>query len=234
MKNIFLVDADDTLLDFHGASAIALRAAFEKNGVVWQEGYLTEFKKINGGLWEALERKELTRKELMERRFFIYLQHLGRTDLDGDAFNQCFLTHLATHPLYIEGAERFLQKLGKLGRVYIVTNGTAWIQKSRFELSKLPSYAEDVFVSDTIGHDKPAKEYTDYVVAHIPYFQRENAVWIGDSLSADVKAANAAGITSVWYNRYKKECVGEVKPDYIAEDFDGVLRILEQINSEFA
>ena len=34
MKNIFLVDADDTILDFHGASALAIRLAFEKYAVV--------------------------------------------------------------------------------------------------------------------------------------------------------------------------------------------------------
>ena len=71
MKNIFLVDADDTILDFHGASAIALKTAFIESGMAWKEEYLTEFKRINGGLWEALERKELTRAELMDRRFHI-------------------------------------------------------------------------------------------------------------------------------------------------------------------
>ncbi len=230
MKNIFLVDADDTILDFHGASAIALRATFEKYGVAWKEEYLTQFKKINGSLWEALERKELTRTELMERRFHIVLEHLGFTRLDGDAFNRDFLQHLATHPLYIDGAEEFLKKLRKLGRVYIVTNGTAWIQKSRFDIAKLWEYAEDTFVSDLIGHDKPAKEYTDYVLSHIPNFNRANAVWIGDSLSADIKGANEANITSIWYNRHKKSAIGEVVPDYIAESFTEVFKVLEKIN----
>ncbi len=228
MKNIFLVDADDTILDFHGASALALKHAFEGMGIAWQENFLTEFKQINGGLWEALERKELTRKELMERRFHIFLAHLGLADVDGDKFNVLFLEYLATHPVYLEGAEEFLKKLGKLGRVYIVTNGTAWIQKSRFDIAKLWGYAKDVFVSDTIGYDKPAKEYTQYVIEHIPAFQRENAVWIGDSLSADIKAANEAGITSVWYNRHNKVPFGENKPKYTVEHFDEFFTLLRE------
>ena len=231
MKNIFLVDADDTILDFHGASAIALQKAFEENGVQWEEKYLTEFKKVNGGLWEALERKEITRKELMDTRFHRFLKHLGRTDLDADAFNSTFLKHLATHPIYIDGAEAFLTKLRTLGRVYIVTNGTAWIQKSRFDISNLWSYAEDVFVSDLIGYDKPAKEYTEFVLAHIPDFVKENAVWIGDSLSADIKAANEADITSIWYNRHKKAVEGEIIPDYVFENFDEILAFLQRINN---
>lgn len=230
MKNIFLVDADDTILDFHGASAIALKTAFVESGIAWKEEYLTEFKRINGGLWEALERKELTRKELMDRRFHIYLAQMGLESLDADAFNQIFLKHLATHPIYITGAQEFLVELRKLGRVYIVTNGTAWIQKSRFDISNLWAYAEDVFVSDTIGFDKPAKAYTDYVVAHIPDFSTENAVWIGDSLSADIKAANEAKITSIWYNRHKKAVSGQVIPDYTFENFEEILTFIQGIN----
>ncbi len=230
MKNIFLVDADDTILDFHGASAKALYAAFEGNGIAWEERFLSEFKIINGGLWEALERKELTRKELMERRFHIFLAHVGLAHIDGDEFNRIFLEYLATHPIYIEGAQEFLKRLGEKGRVYIVTNGTAWIQKSRFDIAKLWGYAEDVFVSDVIGFDKPAKEYTDYVTAHVPDFNKQNAVWIGDSLSADIKAANEAEIDSIWYNRHEKALIGSAIPNYIATDFGEILAILEKIN----
>ncbi len=230
MKDIFLVDADDTILDFHGASAKALRAAFEESDLTWQEEYLAQFKQINGGLWEALERKELTRAELMERRFPIYLAHLGLESVDGKVFNEIFLRYLSTHPIYIEGAQAFLQSLGEMGRVYIVTNGTAWIQKSRFDISGLWSYAKDTFVSDTIGFDKPAREYTEYVCAHIPHFEKEKAVWIGDSLSADIKAANEAGITSIWYNRHQKERSGGSVPDYEGRNFQEILQILRKIN----
>ena len=230
MKNIFLVDADDTLLDFHGASAIALKTAFIESGIAWEDRFLSEFKVINVGLWEALERKELTRKELMERRFHIFLKYMGMDSIDADAFNQIFLKHLATHPIYIDGAQEFLTELRRLGRVYIVTNGTAWIQKSRFDISNLWSYAEEVFVSDLIGFDKPAPEYTQYVINHIPDFCVENAVWIGDSISADIKAANDAKITSIWYNRHSKTLTGNILPDYTFVNFEEILTFLQKIN----
>lgn len=230
MKNIFLVDADDTLLDFHGASAIALKTAFEESGIIWEERFLSEFKVINAGLWEALERKELTRKELMDRRFHIFLKHMDMENINADAFNQTFLNHLATHPIYIDGAQQFLTEIRKLGRVYIVTNGTAWIQKSRFDISNLWSYAEEVFVSDLIGFDKPAPEYTQYVIDHIPDFSVANAIWIGDSISADIKAANDAKITSIWFNRHKKALAGNIFPDYTFTNFEEILTFLQKIN----
>ena len=228
MKKIFLVDADDTILDFHGSSATALKTAFLESGVAWEDRFLSEFKVINAGLWEALERKELTRQELMDTRFHIFLRHMGMTNIDPDQFNKLFLNHLATHPIYIEGAEVFLMELRKLGRVYIVTNGTAWIQKSRFDISKLWSYAEEVFVSDLIGFDKPAPEYTKYVVDHIPNFNKEKTVWIGDSISADIKGAKDAGITSIWYNRHKKPLLGSILPDYNFSSFEEILNFLHK------
>ena len=165
----------------------------------------------------------------MERRFPYYLSYLGLKKIDGAAFNEKFIAYLSTHPVYLQGAESFLKTLNDMGRVFIVTNGTEYIQKSRFSISKLYSYAEDVFISDSIGYDKPAKGYTDYVIEHINGFDREKAVWIGDSLSADIKAANDAGIASIWFDRSEKTLEKEIKPDYIAKNFEEVLEILRKI-----
>ena len=227
MKDIFLVDADDTLLDFHGSAQKGLRVAFAKCGLVWQEEYAKRFKEINDKLWESLERKELTRATLMRERFPLFLAALGLDSSIGETFNRHYLEYLANNPLYIEGAEEFLARLKTHGEVYIVTNGTEWIQKLRFTKSGLFEKANDVFISDAIGADKPAKAYTDYVVAHIENFDVSQAVWIGDSLSADIKAANEAGITSIWFNPNGKTGGGAAKPDYEAKNFDEILKILQ-------
>lgn len=230
MKDIFLVDADDTLLDFHGASALALKNAFKQTGIEWKEEYLEQFRIFNASLWEALERRELTREALMDNRFSWFLPRLGFEQVDGKAFNERFLHYLATNPIYIDGAQAFLTALRKMGRVYIVTNGTAWIQKSRFEIANLYAYADDTFVSDLIGINKPAKGYTDYVIAHIDGFEKERAVWVGDSLSADIKAANDANITSIWYNPHEKTANGQVLPTHQAKNFDETLKIIQNLN----
>lgn len=227
MKNIFLVDADDTLLDFHASAQKGLVIAFEKCGLLWKEEYAARFKEVNDKLWESLEKKELTRATLMKERFPIFLSTLGFDSSIGKTFNEHYLEYLANNPVYISGAEEFLAELKKRGRVFIVTNGTEWIQKLRFEKSGLFAIADDVFISDSIGADKPAKAYTDYVISHIEHFEKPKAVWIGDSLSADMKAANDAGITSVWFNPKGKAVTNQATPDYIASDFYEVLKILQ-------
>ncbi len=230
MKNIFLVDADDTILDFHGASSRAIRVAFEESGIEWKQEYAQEYRRINEGLWQALERKEMTRSELMERRFHIVLSQLGIREVDGTEFNKRYLHYIATKPVYLDGAENFLIDLNKRGSVYIVTNGTAWIQDTRFKISKLLQYAKDVFISERVGFDKPDKQYTQYVKERIPNFSVDKAVWIGDSLSADIQAAKDANITSIWYNRHKKSLKdSDVKPDFIAENFKEIIDYLDSI-----
>ena len=224
--DLFLVDADDTILNFHASSRAALIETFEAFGYPWQTRYGEEFFRFNAGLWERLERKEITRDELMDTRFTLFLRLLGITDVCGEQFNEFFLRHLSTHPIYFEGAEVFLKTLGKVGKVYVVTNGTAWIQKSRFDISNLWQYADDVFISQLIGADKPAKEYTDYVVSHIPNFQQNRAIWIGDSLSADIRAAKDAEIDSIWFNPQKKRGSNAIIPTYVAASYGEILQIL--------
>lgn len=230
MKDIFLVDVDDTILDFHGVSALGLKAAFQENGVIWKEELETAFRVFNGKLWEALERKEIEREELMRERFPRFFKSRGMNDVDGYAVNRSFIRYISKNPAYIVGAEDFLKELAKRGRIYFVTNGTKDIQKSRFDILNLWEKAEKIFISQEIGFDKPAKEYTEHVVANIQDFELQRAVWIGDSLSADIKAANDAKITSIWFNPEQKTLTDKAKPDYTAENFEQILEILQKIN----
>jgi YjjG family noncanonical pyrimidine nucleotidase len=229
--DIFLVDVDDTILDFHTAAIDAIKAAFESFGVKWQENFEYEFTKFNTSLWAQLERKEITREYLHETRFPRYLQILGFTDISGEEFNQKFLNHLSTHPIYFDGAKEFLTLLNKAGRVYFVTNGTLWIQKSRFDIADLWKYARDTFVSELAGADKPSKKYTDYVLERISNFDINRAIWIGDSLTADIQAAVDLGMDSIWYNPKKKTGKANLIPTFVVKNYTEILKILE-ISSE--
>ena len=226
MKNIFLVDVDDTILDFHGVSADAFRAACLENGVAWSEELQRQYWVFNVSLWEALERKKLTREELMRERFVRFFQKLGLHDADGYAVNRSYIAYISNHPRYLPGAEDFLRKLSQAGRIFFVTNGTEDIQKSRFDIVGLWEKAENTFISQRIGYDKPAKAYTAYVFSHIPDFRREQAVWIGDSLSADMRAAWEAEVTGIWFNPQGKANTSGVQPDYEASSFEEILEIL--------
>lgn len=223
--DIFLVDVDDTVLDFHAASGQALSVAAKSCGMEWNEGYQTRFRAFNGELWRRLEKGEITREYLMSNRFRLFFKELGLDETLGEKFNGEFLRYLSTTPIFIDGAKEFLKTLANYGRVYFVTNGTAWIQKSRFDICGLWSYAKETFVSDTIGYDKPSPLYTKFVTEHIEGFTKSRAIWIGDSLSSDIKAAFEAGIDSIWFTK-KREAEGEVKPTYFASNYREIYNIL--------
>ena len=222
---IFLVDVDDTVLDFHAASSQALALAAKACEIEWNEDYQSKFRVFNATLWQSLERGEITRGYLMDNRFQLFFERLGLPKTLGEKFNEVFLRHLSTTPIFMDGAEEFLQTLGKYGRVYFVTNGTAWIQKSRFDKCGLWKYAKETFVSEVVGYDKPSPLYTQFVMEHIENFDKSKAVWIGDSLSSDIKAANDAGIDSIWLSK-SKQTQNDIKPTYFAVDYADIYNIL--------
>ena len=228
--DIFLVDADNTLLDFHKSAMLAIRDTFEMFGVDCKKEYLDKYESFNEKLWQRLEKKELTREALMNNRFSWFFEEIGLTELDGNEFNEKYIQTLSNRPTYFDGAEKFLKALRENGRVYIVTNGTESIQKRRFDILNLWDKVDGVFISQAVGADKPDIKFTERVIAQIKDFNSARAIWIGDSLSADIKGANLANIHSIWYNPQKislKE--NDPKPTYIVDGFEKILSIL-QIN----
>jgi 2-haloacid dehalogenase len=81
-----------------------------------------------------------------------------------------------------------------------VTNGVLETQEKRLEMSGINKYVDGVFISEEIGWQKPTIQYFEHCFAHIPGFDREKAIIVGDSLSADIQGGINAGITTCWYN----------------------------------
>ena len=70
------------------------------------------------------------------------------------------------------------------------------------------------------------KKYFDYVLAHIPGASTENCLVIGDSLSADIKGAQNAGLDSLWYNPNRKANTLPIPPNFEAASYEDIVRIL--------
>ena len=64
-----LFDVDDTLLDFHAAQDQALDQLFTSVDIEPTATVKHAYATYNQGLWEKLERNEITRDELMATRF---------------------------------------------------------------------------------------------------------------------------------------------------------------------
>lgn len=95
-----------------------------------------------------------------------------------------------------------------------MTNGVSKTQYQRLTDAKMLGYFKQIFVSEDVGAQKPMKAFFDHVFSHIPNFEKEKTVIIGDSLTSDIKGGNAAGIDTIWFNKNKLPEIPEIKPTY--------------------
>ena len=110
--------------------------------------------------------------------------------------------------------------------MFIITNGTASVQKGRFNPSPIAPYFENCFISEEIGYAKPHVEYFNSVARMIPDFSPKETLVIGDSLTSDISGGNNANLDTCWFNPNRLPFREDIKPTYTASSFDEILRIL--------
>ncbi len=198
MKDIFLLDVDDTLLDFQRAEREQVIATLTEAGIPADEGTAARFHAINDALWKQLERGETTRARLVVERFERLLEELGAAG-DAQALSESFFRGMPQRAYAFDGAADFLRALCAKGSVYALTNGAKGLQRRRIGQAGLAPFFTDVFISDEIGCNKPSDGYVGYVLAHIPGFARERAVYVGDSLTSDMVCARKMGTDFILY-----------------------------------
>lgn len=225
MKNIFLLDMDDTLLDFLKAERANLAHTFRAVGVDADEKMIARFHAINDGLWKALERGEISREALKVRRFGLFFEAYN-IPADPAAAAREYITHFPEVCFPFDGAAEFLGELKRRGRVYLVTNGGTLIQTAHIAAAGFAPFLDGAFISEEMGVDKPSLAFADYVEAHIANYRRESAVWIGDSLTSDGACADARGIDFILFASrgapagYPRRC---------AENYRDVLTYLDEM-----
>ncbi len=223
-----LFDADDTLLDFNKDETLALTKVMTRFSVPITDENIKIYKEINVGLWKALERGEIdkpTLKQIRFRRFFEKIGHIPNED--PFIINEQYLSYLGDGGNLLEGAKELIESLKKDGYdLFIVTNGIELTQKRRLTKAGILSYFTEIFVSETVGHQKPKKEYFDYVLSHIREKDISRVLLIGDSLTSDIKGAMNAGIPCIWLRHNKSTDCSGYSPDYIIDDIRKVKDLL--------
>ena len=227
MIEFLFLDLDDTILDFHKAERIALAKTIREFGVEPTEEILQLYHEINDWHWKQLELGRMTREEVLVKRFSALFERLGR-EVDPAACTALYAENLAIGHYFMPGAEKAVEALSKKYRLFLASNGTASVQKGRMTSANLYRFFEQVFVSQEIGYNKPAREYFESCFARIPGFRREKTMMVGDSLTSDIKGGINAGIRTVWVNPGHKPC-GEIKPDYEIEALSQLEALLEKL-----
>ncbi|MBQ7227623.1 MAG: YjjG family noncanonical pyrimidine nucleotidase [Clostridia bacterium] len=198
LKNIF-IDLDDTILDFEKSEAEALRQTMHAYGLEVGDSTVALFHTINAEGWKRLEQGLITRNRLLTARFERLFAEIGES-VDCALFNETYKSLLARQVFFVDGALELLQTLHASYDLYLASNGTASVQDGRIERAGIGKYFRRIFISQRIGHNKPAPEFFRACFAEIDGFEKEQTVMIGDSLTSDILGANNAGIKAIWFN----------------------------------
>lgn len=199
MYQFIFLDLDDTILDFHKAEAIAVGKTFATLGIAPTEDLICRYSQVNKLHWEMLERREITREQVLVGRFAYLFRERG-IDTDPALCKQTYEHFLSMGHYFVPGAEALLAYLSPKYKLYLASNGTASVQAGRLQSAGILPYFADVFISEELGANKPAKEFFDRAFSRIPGFDPKKAIIIGDSLTSDILGGRNAGIATCWYN----------------------------------
>lgn len=221
-----LFDLDDTILDFTKGEQIALTLLLEEMNVENIQDVIAEYVVLNKSLWKEIEKGTLNRDYVLNNRFSMLFDQYGKK-VDGEKVEERYRYYLDLQHDFIEGAQEILKDLHKLYNIYIITNGVSKTQLKRIKDANLEEIFTDIFVSEDIGFQKPAKEYFEAVIKKIPDFNLRKTLIIGDSLTADIAGGIQNNIDTCWINLNKVENLTDIKPTYEIYKLSDLYEILK-------
>lgn len=229
MIKTILWDIDGTLLSFTKAEHAAIRTCFEIFGLgPCTEEMIKRYSILNLSYWKRLERGEITKPRLLVERFEEFFKNEGVVCGDPAGFNAEYQVRLGDTICFNDEGYELVKTLKGRVRQYAVTNGTKVAQDRKLERSGLGDLFDGVFISDVVGHEKPAVEFFHHVFANIPPCEKSEMLIVGDSLTSDMQGGVNAGIPTVWYNPEAAPNTTGVAIDYEIRDLREVLNILNK------
>ncbi|WDF83477.1 YjjG family noncanonical pyrimidine nucleotidase [Lacticaseibacillus pabuli] len=201
MRSNLIFDLDNTLLDFSASERAGLTKTFADFGVTDNAQIRAIYEKVNTGLWAQLERGEITREQLLARRFNTFLAAIDRSDLPGAEMEHEYRGLLNSGHQRVPGAKTLLTALHQNGYTILAgTNGNTATQKQRLHDSHLAPLFDGIYISEEIGYDKPAPQFFDAIFAHEHELHKDDTLMIGDGLNSDIRGGVNYGLRTIWVN----------------------------------
>lgn len=228
MIEFLFLDLDDTILDFHKAERLALEKTLRSFGLEPTDTVMTRYSKINKEHWERLERKEITREQVLVGRFAQLMEEFSIL-VDPAQCARAYEGNLSVGHYFLPGAREAVESLSKKYKLYLASNGTARVQAGRLESANISHFFQEVFISQEIGANKPDKAYFDGCFARIPGFDPKKAMIVGDSLTSDILGGIQAGIATCWVNPTGKPGREDIQPDYEIQSLSQLEALLNSL-----
>jgi len=227
MIDTLFLDLDDTILDFHKAEHLALGKTLQAFGLEPTQEVLDRYSQINRAHWQMLERKELTREQVLVGRFAALFQERN-IQADAEKVARCYEDFLSQGHYFLPGAEEALQSLSKTYRLYLTSNGTAKVQAGRLKSAGIRPYFQEIFISQELGANKPDVLYFQRCAERIPGFDPQRTMIVGDSLTSDIQGGINAGLHTCWVNPRHVSCPEDIRPEY---EIEGLYQLEELLRT---
>lgn len=226
IQSVFL-DLDNTILDFDRAEKRALTATLTHLGIPVTDAVCARYSQINLSQWKLLELGKISREQVKLDRYRLLFEELG-SDASPRLAASIYEEHLGEGHFFLPGAEEMLQELFASFSLYLVTNGTARVQKGRIQSAGLSRFFRGIFISEEIGANKPHPDFFRACFEQIPDFDKKKAAILGDSLSSDIQGGINSEITTVWFNPHG-EIPTAVRPDYTIQSLKEAAPLLRSL-----
>lgn len=211
----FILDADNTLFDFHRAERSALFETLQNlPGFIYSEQAYTVYRRINETLWSALEKGEVDRESLKQVRFQRFLQSL---DLEGDPqlLARDYLTRLSRKDFLLPHALEVLEALSRKASLLLLTNGLAEVQRGRIARAGLEIFFADIIISEEVGFAKPDPRIFMLAIDSLKLPAYE-ILSVGDNPVSDIGGSQQAGLdTCLFLDPLRRPAAGDPRPDYM-------------------
>ena len=202
MPRAVLFDLDDTLFDHRRSARAALDAVHRAfaGTVAFEDLELHHAQYLEEMHLEVLAGR-MSLDDARRERFRKVFEALGLPLQAADAQRvaRTYREGYVTARRAIEGAAELLAMLKPRYRIGIVSNNLLDEQRGKLVFCRLEEYVDVLVVSEEAGVSKPHPAIFHLALERL-HAGASDAVMLGDSWSADIVGAAAAGIRPIWFN----------------------------------
>ena len=184
-----------------------------------------EYEKINSQLWKDLEKGIVNKEELKVIRFEKIIKKF-KLEYDSQKMSEVYLKKLGEGIFPFKSTEKLCKYLHSKYKIGIVTNGIKEVQYSRIKNSSISNYIDKIIISDEVGVNKPDKKIFEYAMNYFEISDKKTVIMIGDSLEADIKGGQNAGIDTCWVNLRNNVNDTGIVPKYEVNKLEKLFEIL--------
>lgn len=235
-------DADDTLLCYRADEREAFSRLFLSLEIPISEELLSFSNDVSEEIWTTTGLYDVHSPRIQREYHDLYRAHIEHVFDAIFAFckeqykgvrlhttparaRDLFLQELARGGHYVNGAIDTLSALKERGYILsVATNGLTSVQRGR--IAPLSHFFTHIFISESLGAIKPSASFFEQMLA-LSHTEKEQCLFVGDSLLSDVAGAKHAGIDCCFFNPNKKEVPENLPaPDYTIEKLTDLLAFL--------